>query len=67
MKYKQPPLLIDCSGLSKKSIEELTDILSMHFLDVKIFGNDIEAAQPVNGHHYNDAWHAIDHFKVKAT
>ena len=67
MKYKQPPLLIDCNGLSKKSVEELADILSMHFCDVIIFGNDIEADNPINGNHYADAWHTIDRFGVKAT
>ena len=35
--------------------------------DVIIFGNDIEADNPINGNHYADAWHTIDRFGVKAT
>ena len=66
MKFIQPPLLIDCDGLSQKLIAELADRLSMHFLDVKIWSDTIEAANPLNNYHYSEAWHAIDDFGVKA-
>ena len=66
MKFTPKPLQIDCDGLSKKLVAELADRLSMHFMDVKIWNDTIEAANPLDSHHYSEAWHAIDHFGVKA-
>ena len=66
MKFLQPPLLIDCDGLSKKLVADLADRLSMHFMDVKIWSDTIESANPLDDYHYSKAWHTIDKFDVKA-
>lgn len=66
MKKKLPlPLVIDCDGLSKKLTAELADRLSMHFKDVKIWSDEIEASKPLNGWHYEQAWLELDKFGVK--
>ena len=60
------PLTIDCEGLSKKSIADLADRLSMHFVDVKIWGEEIIAHKPLSMANYSAAWNIIDRFGVKA-
>ena len=60
------PLTIDCEGLSKKIIADLADRLAMHFVDVKVFGDDIEAYKPLSMADYSAAWNIIDRFGVKA-
>lgn len=66
MKFKQPPLKISCEGLSSKLIADLADRLSMHFMDVRIWTDEIEADKPLNGEHYNAAWKILDRFGVTA-
>lgn len=66
MKFKQPALKIDCTGFGKELIADLADNLSLHFNDVKIWRDEINAAQPLDSHHYNAAWNIIDKFGVKA-
>lgn len=66
MKFKQPPLQIDCEGLSKKNIAELADKLRLFFGDVTILGDEIFAEAPVSNYHYAEAWRIIDHYGVKA-
>ena len=66
MKFKQPPLKINCDGLSKKLIADLADRLSLHFEDVKAWGDEISAESPLDSHHYNDAWRILDKFGVHA-
>ena len=64
--FKQPPLKINCEGLSKKLIADLADRLSMHFMDVRIWADEIEAGKPLGGYHYGTAWKIIDKFGVQA-
>ena len=65
--FKQPPLKINCEGLSKKLIAELADRLSMHFESVRTWGDDeIEADNPLGNYRYDTAWEIIDTFGVKA-
>lgn len=66
MKFKQPPLQIDCEGLSKKTIAELADKLRLYFADVTIFGDEIFAEAPASNYHYSEAWRIIDYYGVKA-
>lgn len=67
MKREFPlPLNINCDGLSQKRITELADRLSLHFADVKIFGDDIVATRPLSLNHYEAAWQIIDRYGVKA-
>ena len=66
MKFIQPPLLIDCDGLSRKLIEDLADRLSLCFEEVKIWGDEITAYKPLGGGRYDAAWNIIDKFGVKA-
>ena len=65
MKFVQPPLKINCDGLSSKLIFDLADRLSLHFECVDIFGNDIFASKPLNNYHYDTAWQILDAFGVK--
>ena len=66
MKFKQPPLQIDCEGLSKKLIEDLADRLSLCFEEVKIWDDEITAYTPLGAGRYDAAWNIIDRFGVKA-
>lgn len=66
MKYQQPPLVIECAGLSKKLIAILADKLALHFEEIKIWEDEIEAINPINGDHYIQAWRTIDRWGVKA-
>lgn len=66
MKFKQPPLKINCDGLSQKLIADLADRLSMHFMDVRIWDDELEVSKPLNSEHYNIAWNIIDKFGVQA-
>ena len=64
--FKQPPLKINCEGLSQKLIAELADRLSMCFESVKTWDDEIEAYKPLGGYHYETAWKIIDKFGVQA-
>ena len=66
MKFQQPPLKINCAGLSQKLIFDLADRLRLHFVDVEVFGGDIFASRPLNVFHYGEGWRIIDAFGVKA-
>ena len=66
MKFVQPPLRIDCDGLSQKLIKKLADKLRLHFVDVEVFGGDIFASRPLSIFHYGEGWRIIDAFGVKA-
>lgn len=66
MKYTQPPLKINCDGLSGKRIQELAEKLRQHFAQVEVWDEDIYAGHPFGDFHYNTAWHIIDKFGVKA-
>ena len=66
MKFKQPPLRIDCDGLSQKLITKLADQLRLHFGDVEIWGDEINASRPLSIFHYGEGWRIIDAFGVKA-
>lgn len=61
------PLIIDCGGLSKNLIAELADRLALHFVDVKICGDEIVAHKPLDFWHYDSAWRILERFGVKAT
>ena len=63
--FVQPPLKINCDGLSQKLIFELADRLSLHFVDVEIFADDIFVSKPLNNYHYDTAWQILDAFGVK--
>ena len=65
--FIQPPLKIDCDGLSQKLIFDLADRLRLHFVDVEVFGEVIFAAQPLGSIHYDKAWAILDIFGVKVT
>lgn len=65
--FVQPPLKIDCDGLSQKLIFELADRLSLHFVDVEIWTNEIYASRPLSHNHYDTAWQIIDKFGVEVT
>ena len=67
MKFVQPPLKIDCDGLSQKLIFDLADRLRLHFVDVDVFGDEISASKPLNHYHYDMAWRILDKFGVKVT
>ena len=64
--FVQPPLKIDCDGLSQKLISVLADRLSLHFVDVEIWASEIYASHPLSHYHYDTAWQIIDAFGVKA-
>ena len=64
MKFVRPPLKIICDGLRPKQIYDIYDRLSLHFVDVEIIGETIYAANPLDGVHYNAAWHVLDKFGV---
>ena len=65
MKKKFPlPLKINCEGLSRKLIDDLADQLRIHFRDVRIWEDEITAANPLGGMHYEIAWRIIDRFGV---
>lgn len=66
MKFLQPPLKITCDGLNTKLIYELADRLRLHFVDVEVYGETIYAGHPLNSFHYDEGWHVIDKFGVKA-
>ncbi|MBR3747048.1 MAG: hypothetical protein IKN27_08835 [Selenomonadaceae bacterium] len=66
MKFVQPPLKINCEGLSKKLIFELADRLSLHFVNVEIWGDEIFASKTLSHYHYDTAWRIIDEFGVTA-
>ena len=65
MKFVQPPLKINCEGLSKKLIFELANRLSLHFVNVEIWGDEIFASKTLNHYHYDTAWQILDAFGVK--
>ncbi|MBR2518358.1 MAG: hypothetical protein IKE46_01010 [Selenomonadaceae bacterium] len=65
--FVQPPLKINCDGLSQKLIFELADRLSLHFVDVEIFADDIFVSKPLNFSHYEKGWRILDEFGVKVT
>ena len=65
--FVQPPLKIDCDGLSQKLIFDLADRLRFHFVDVEIWGDEIYASRPLKGFHYDEAWRIFDAFGVKVT
>ena len=67
MKFVQPPLKIDCDGLSQKLVFDLADRLRLHFVDVEVFGNEISASKPLSHYHYDEAWRILDKFGVKVT
>ena len=65
--FKQPPLKIDCDGLSQKLVADLADRLRLHFVDVDVWGEIIYAAHPLSWKtHYDAAWRIIDAIGVKA-
>ena len=64
MKFARPPLKIVCKDLRPKQIFDLYDRLSLHFVDVEVFGETLYAANPLDGHHYSDAWKVLDKFGV---
>lgn len=64
MKFSQPPLKIDCNGLSKKLIFDLADRLALHFENVETFSDVIYCHKPLPGFHYDKAWRIIDLFNV---
>lgn len=66
MKYVQPPLKIDCDGLSGKMIQELADKLRQYFAQVEVWGEEILAEHPLGNFHYDAAWRTIEKFGVKA-
>ena len=67
-KQKLPrPLEIDCSGLSKKRIDELADKLKRYFRNVTVWDTDISASQPVNNEMYQIAWRTLDRYGVTVT
>ena len=67
MKKSLPlPLQIDCSGLSKKRIADLTDRLRMHFKEVIVWNKEISAGKPLSKGHYEAGWRIIDRCGVKA-
>lgn len=66
MKFKQPPLKIDCSGLNKNLLNELAGRLAWHFEDIYIVGDTIYADTPRDNFHYEEAWNIIDKFGVRA-
>lgn len=63
--FKQPPLKINCEGLSQKLIADLADRLSMCFESVETWGDEIEASKPLSSHRYDTAWEIFDNFGVK--
>ena len=63
--FKQPPLKIDCDGLSQKLIFDLADRLRLHFVDVDVFGDTIFASKPISHYGYEKAWKILDTFGVK--
>ena len=65
--FKTPTLHIDCDGLSKKSIAELADELSLYFFAVDVTGDTILASEPVNQARYNDAWLIFDRLELIVT
>lgn len=68
MKKKFPlPLKVNCEGLSRKLIDDLADQLRHHFRDVQIWEDEITAANPLGGGHYEIAWRILDRFGVNAT
>ncbi|MBR1646847.1 MAG: hypothetical protein IJ685_08730 [Selenomonadaceae bacterium] len=62
--FIQPPLKINCDGLSQKLVFELADRLSLHFVNVDVFGETIYASKPLSNFHYDQAWNLIDAFGV---
>lgn len=64
--FTQPPLKIDCDGLSQKLIFDLADRLSLHFVDIEVFGDTIFASKPLGNFHYEQAWNLIEAFGVTA-
>lgn len=60
MKYKQPPLWVDCSGLTKKLTKDLADRFSWCFEVVNVYGDEIELDKPVNEARLSRAWDIID-------
>lgn len=65
MKFVQPPLKIDCDGLSQKLIIVLANRLKPHFRIVEIWGDEISASRPISHYHYDTAWQILDAFGVK--
>ena len=65
MKFVQPPLKIDCDGLSQKLIIVLANRLKPHFCIVEIWTNEIYASRPLSHNHYDTAWQILDAFGVK--
>ena len=65
--FVQPPLRINCEGLSSTLIADIADQLRLHCVDVEVFGETIYASKPLGTFHYGKAWRIIDNFGVKAT
>lgn len=66
MKFVQPPLKINCDGLSQKLIADLANRLRLHFVEVEIWDDEISASRPLSVFHYGEGWRIIDAFGVKA-
>ena len=71
MKFQQPPLRIDCSGLSKKRAMELADDLVELFDTVEYWDDaEIVCHKPRSGGHYACAWSILDDYgydKIEVT
>ena len=66
MKKKLPlPLSIDCTGLDEPLIINLATLLRRHFRNVEIWHDEIVAAEPFSGYHYEAAWLILDRFDVR--
>ena len=65
MKFLQPPLKIQCDGLSAKMIYELVDHLRLHFVDVEVYDDTICAGHPLSNFHCDAGRPVLDKFGVK--
>ena len=67
MKFQQPPLRVDCDGLSRKLIAELAYQLTPFFTVTELVDKIIYCHKPRSSWHYNIAWRILDKFAVKVT
>ena len=68
MKKKLPtPLYIDCSGLSSKRTQILSERMKECFAKVEVWDDEIVASSPRGRLHYESAWRILDQYGVKVT
>lgn len=68
MKHKLPtPLTIDCSGLSTKRTQLLSERMKKCFAKVEVWGDEIVVSKPRNNLLYDSAWDILGRYGVKVT